>query len=159
MKNLYQSKSIKILAFIALLLGLVVYFKSSPTTSSQDIKQVNLPEDGSSNSSETKPSSEGTTENDQEAMVIDLAVSNYKFSQDQLTVKAGQTVTIKLQNTEGFHDLVIDELGAASEQIGTGQETSVTFTVPESAAGQTYEYYCSVGNHRELGMVGLLVIE
>jgi uncharacterized cupredoxin-like copper-binding protein len=50
--------------------------------------------------------------------------------------------------------LVIDELNVATKQISEGGTDSVTFTVPASAAGKSFEFYCSVGNHRQMGMVG-----
>lgn len=90
---------------------------------------------------------------------VELELSDYQFSQKTIMVEAGQKVTVKLRNINGFHDFVIDELKVASKQISVDQEDSVTFTVPESAAGQSYEYYCSVGSHRELGMVGVLQVK
>jgi plastocyanin len=90
---------------------------------------------------------------------VELELSDYQFSQKTIMVEAGQKVTVKLKNINGFHDFVIDELKVASKQISVDQEDSVTFTVPESAAGQSYEYYCSVGSHRELGMVGVLQVK
>jgi plastocyanin len=90
---------------------------------------------------------------------VELELSNYQFSQKTLTVEAGQKVTIKLKNIDGFHDFVIDELKVASKQISADQEDSVTFTVPESEKGKSFEYYCSVGSHRELGMKGTLLVK
>lgn len=94
-----------------------------------------------------------------ETLEIEVEMSSYKFNPDEIRVKAGQTVTIKLHNAGGIHDFVIDELDVASEESSTGEDTEVTFTVPEDAAGESYEYYCGVGNHRQLGMVGMLIVE
>lgn len=89
-----------------------------------------------------------------------LETSNFKFSQDEMRVKAGETVRVKLVDKEGFHDFVIDELDVASSRLSEpGQEEIIEFTVPEDMAGQTIEYYCSVGNHRQMGMFGQLIIE
>lgn len=81
---------------------------------------------------------------------------NYGYSMDEIRVNEGDTVVINLTNSEGFHDWVLDEFGAATEKIQNGNTTSVTFVA--DAAG-TYEYYCSVGNHRAQGMVGTLIVE
>lgn len=129
-------------------IGAFFYFRSQPDIS----KSIEQPLIVNENTPDVKKKM-----GDEEVMEIEL--SSFKFSQDKLTVKPGQTVTIRLTNSEGFHDFVIDELGVASEQISVGDETTVTFTIPENAAGETYEYYCSVSNHRELGMVGLLTVE
>jgi azurin len=53
--------------------------------------------------------------------------------------------------------LVIDELDVDSGRTNAGEETSVTFTIPEDAEpGTEYAYYCSVGNHRAQGQEGVL---
>lgn len=83
---------------------------------------------------------------------------SFGYSIERLEAAPGETVTINLTNSGGSHDFVIDELGVATTIIGTGETDSVTFTIPEDAAGETYEFYCSVGNHRELGMVGELIV-
>jgi plastocyanin len=82
------------------------------------------------------------------------------FSPNVITASPGQEVIITLTNTQGEmpHDFVIDELDVASEEIEQGEETTVSFVVPETAAGQDYEFYCSVGEHRANGMVGVLTV-
>ncbi len=83
----------------------------------------------------------------------------FGYSQEELRLKAGETYTIKLTSSGGMHDLVIDELDVHTKQINTGDEDSVTFTVPLAAAGNTYKFYCSVGNHRQQGMEGSVIIQ
>ena len=93
-----------------------------------------------------------------EEIVIDT--SNFKFSETALTAAPGETLTIKLTNSQGTHDLVIDELEVQSEVIEAGEETTVTITIPEDAeAGTEYSYYCSIGNHRQMGMEGTLTVK
>lgn len=81
---------------------------------------------------------------------------NYGYSETELRVKEGDTVTIQLTNSDGFHDWVVDEFGAATEKIQAGGNTSVTFVADKKG---TFEYYCSVGAHRAQGMVGNLIVE
>ncbi|HMA78741.1 MAG TPA: cupredoxin domain-containing protein [Candidatus Paceibacterota bacterium] len=80
---------------------------------------------------------------------------NFGYSMDVIEVNEGDTVTINLTSSDGFHDWVVDEFDAATEKINVGEETSVTFVA--DAAG-TYEFYCSVGSHRARGMVGTLIV-
>ncbi len=87
-----------------------------------------------------------------------IDMKSYAFSIKTITVKPGQTISVKLTNSEGMHDMVIDELGVQSKLLKAGEEQLLNITIPESAAGQTYEYYCSVGDHRSMGMVGKLVV-
>jgi len=81
---------------------------------------------------------------------------NYGYSMDEIRVNEGDTVILTLTNSGGFHDWVVDEFAAATNQIAAGDTTTITF-VADSAG--TYEYYCSVGSHREQGMVGQLIVE
>lgn len=87
---------------------------------------------------------------------FDVSGTNFAFDLKEIRVKQGQTVTINFASEEGFHDWVVDEFGAATEQIIEGTTSSVTFVANKKGE---FEYYCSVGNHREQGMVGTLIVE
>src|SRR4030042_2574760 len=80
---------------------------------------------------------------------IEVEGGMYYFDPSEIRVKAGEKVTITFRNVEGMHDFVIDELGVRTEQIKAGETETVEFT-PENPG--TYEFYCSVGNHRAMGM-------
>lgn len=82
--------------------------------------------------------------------------SNYAYDLEDITVQEGDEVTINFRSNEGTHDFVIDELDVATDTITEGQETSVTFVADQTG---TFEFYCSVGNHRAQGMVGTLTVE
>lgn len=80
------------------------------------------------------------------------------ISNPTLSAKPGETITVTLINGgDGQHDITFPEVKASTEIVKEkGQETSVTFTVPD-VHGEM-EYYDSVGNHAELGMRGKLVV-
>lgn len=89
-----------------------------------------------------------------------VEMAPFSFTPSTMTVQAGDTVRVKIVNKEGMHDFVIDELDVKSSQLTEVDESEVIeFTVPADASGETYEYYCSVGEHRAMGMVGTLVVE
>lgn len=81
--------------------------------------------------------------------------SNFSFAPSTLTVKKGDTIKITFKNDNGTHDFRIDEFNVATAKIGTGQEETVTFVADKAG---TFEYYCSVGNHRAMGMKGTLTV-
>jgi len=91
-----------------------------------------------------------------ETKVFDVEGANFAFSQTEIRVKKGDTVRINYTSTDGFHDFVMDEFGAATERVNTGGSTYVEFVADQAG---TFEYYCSVGSHRQLGMVGNLIVE
>ena len=84
-----------------------------------------------------------------------VAAQNYSFVPSVMAVKVGDTVKITLQNTGGFHDLVIDAFGAATKRIQGGQSDTITFVADKAG---TFEYYCSVDGHRAMGMKGTLTV-
>lgn len=80
---------------------------------------------------------------------------NFSFTPSTLAVKKGDTVKITFKNVDGFHDFKIDEFAVATQRIGTGQEENVEFVADKTG---TFEYYCSVANHRAMGMKGTLTV-
>lgn len=91
-----------------------------------------------------------------EEVSFNIDAFNFGYSQETLRVKKGDTVTITLTSTDGFHDWVVDEFGAETSKIRDGETTSVTFVADQTGE---FEYYCSVGSHRQMGMVGTLIVE
>ena len=65
---------------------------------------------------------------------INLTAKNFEFSQKEIRVKLGDTVKVVLTSEQGFHDFVIEEFDAATEQINQGQTSEVTFVADQSGA-------------------------
>ena len=87
---------------------------------------------------------------------ITIEGSEFKFDKATLTVKKGQPVTVTLKNVGKMpHDFVIDELNVRTKQIKSGETDTVQFTSDKAG---TYEYYCSVGKHRQMGMKGTITV-
>lgn len=82
--------------------------------------------------------------------------SNFKFSPNVLSVKEGDTVKITFKNTQGFHSFVLDEFKAKSKTIPADQTDELTFVASKKGI---FEFYCGVGNHRAMGMVGKLTVQ
>jgi len=95
-------------------------------------------------------------EGDNALVTVDITGKNFEFSQKEIRVKKGDRVRINFTSTDGFHDWVVDEFNAVTTRVSTGDSTFVEFVA--DTAG-TFEYYCSVGNHRSLGMKGSLIVE
>lgn len=109
---------------------------------------------------EVKETKKETTETVQTQVVADRTVEikglNFSFDQKEIKVKKGEKVAIQFTNTEGFHDFVIDELNVRTQKISEGK--SETILIPTNKTG-AFAFYCSVGQHRKLGMEGKLIIE
>ena len=72
-----------------------------------------------------------------------------------IVVNEGDRVRIEFSSSEGFHDWVVDEFGAATEKVTAGGKSSVEFVADKKG---TFEYYCSVGQHRANGMKGNFIV-
>lgn len=80
---------------------------------------------------------------------------NYSFSPATMTVKKGDRVRIIFNNTGGLHDWVLDEFNAKTKQLAAGASETIEFVADKAG---TFEYYCSVGQHRAMGMKGTLTV-
>lgn len=105
---------------------------------------------------EDKNTNEVMEEETGETKTFTLTGEPYTFSQDEIRVNVGDTVTINFSSTEGNHDWVLDEFNAATDEVSEGESDSVTFVADQAG---TFEFYCSVEDHRANGMVGTLIVE
>ena len=82
--------------------------------------------------------------------------ANFSFTPSSITVNQGDRVKIIFKNKDGFHDLKIDNFNVATQRINGGQEDAVEFTADRVGV---FEYYCSVGTHKTMGMKGNLIVQ
>lgn len=72
---------------------------------------------------------------------MDVAVANWKFTPDKITIPVGEPTTLRLTSTSGVHGIKSDELGIPMTTIPNGKTVEVTFT-PKKAG--TYVLRCEV---------------
>ena len=87
---------------------------------------------------------------------FDISGKSFEFSRKEIRVKKGTKVKINFSSTGGFHDWVVDEFKVTTGRVNTGGAASVEFIADKTG---TFEYYCSVGTHRQMGMKGTLIVE
>lgn len=87
---------------------------------------------------------------------ITVTGSSFTFAPAAFTVKKGQKVRLTFKNSGGNHDFVVDELGVSTKLLKSGEEQMVEFTPDKSGS---FEFYCSVGNHRAMGMKGIITVQ
>lgn len=95
---------------------------------------------------------------DSTAEVKEITVENdgLSFVQNEIRVNLGDTVRLTFVNTGGFHDWVLDEFDAATSQFSAGNSETIEFVADQAGS---FEFYCSVGNHRARGMWGTFIVE
>lgn len=125
-------------------------FDAPPGISGEEInKQATLP----SIEVETKAEVSVTPP---EVKVINIEGSSFAFAPAEIRVKKGDAVKIVFKSTDGFHDFSVGGYGVATPRITSGGSATVEFVADKIG---TFEYYCSVGSHRDLGMTGKLIVE
>lgn len=87
---------------------------------------------------------------------FDITGKNYVFSLKEIRVKKGDFVHIKFISVDSMHDWRLDEFNAATAVVTADKSSTVEFVANKAG---TFEFYCSVGNHRQMGMVGKLIVE
>jgi len=90
------------------------------------------------------------------AREITIEAKEFSYSLDKITVKKGEKIKLTLVNTGRMsHDFVIEKMNVTTELAGPGKSVSIEFTMFDAGS---YTFYCSVGNHRAMGMEGTLIV-
>jgi cytochrome c oxidase subunit 2 len=72
---------------------------------------------------------------------IDIAVANWKFTPNKITVTVNEPVTLHFTSTSGVHGVESKDLGIKQTAITPGKPVDVTFT---PAKAGTYVIHCSI---------------
>ena len=103
---------------------------------------------------------------------INVEMSDFAFTPDQLTITAGEQITLHVDHKGTVeHDFIIMKLGAAvgphfneedqpnvywQIKVQPGESQIMTFTAPVQPG--TYQIVCGMAGHVESGMVGTLEV-
>ncbi len=130
---------------------------------STEVQNTNeeLSESSDEEASENKTGSMTTSPTGTNSMVSESGIINveggmFYFKPNEIKVKKGEPVKIVFSNVEGIHDFVIDELNVQSKKVKAGETDTIEFTPTKTGS---FEFYCSVGTHRQMGMKGTLLVE
>lgn len=151
-----QSKNVKnwviVLAVVLGLIGVASAFFSKKTTSKNTIVDNSV----STPSIQTLAAEDNSGEPDKSIREFTVNGSNFKFDPVEITVNTGDRVKINFVNKDGKHDFVIDEFNVATKILNAESSETIEFIADKSG---TFEYYCSVGEHRAMGMSGKLIVK
>ncbi len=159
-----QKVIIALTLIVLILIGIITYtafskgiIKANPNaTPMPTMTMIDNPEDrklGEETLEDNSIKTKGVTMGD--IKQIEITASNFKFEPEEFAVNVGDTVTISLKNTEGFHDFTIDEFKVKSKTIEAGATEQITFVADKKG---TFQFYCSIGQHKAMGMVGTLLV-
>ena len=104
-----------------------------------------------SSSAAAAPSVGSTSGSSAEAEAVKASEADFSISLDEDHLKAGNLrITVK-NDGHATHNLVVEQNGstlAKSDIVGPGNSTTLTVALQPG----TYVFYCSIGNHRAMGM-------
>ena len=133
---------------------------STKTTAAKSEQTMEMSPMPSQTMKATGTMSETTTPATSEAMTdeqtIKMTAGSFYYNPKQITVKKGQKVKIEFSAVDMMHNFNIDELNVHGETTKSGDTTTIEFTADKVGS---FEYYCSVANHRKMGQVGTLIVQ
>lgn len=138
-------KNVAIVLAIVAILGGAVYFTQNK--SSEQAPSMMQTED--TTGMETK------TETMEDVTVIEMEAGSFYYTPNVITAKKGEKIRIVMKSVSMMHDFVIDELGVKMPVVKNGDTGTVEFVADKVGS---FEYYCSVGQHRANGQIGTITI-
>lgn len=156
-----MNRTLVIVVVVILVVLGVWYFSSRETIAPSDTDTATTTDSGSTSTTTDSMGGVGAD------MVVDVststtktfavASSNFKFSVGEIRVKQGDKVSITLTNTAGTHNLEVEGYNVETKTLNqAGQTDTIEFTADKKG---TFEYFCDIGTHRQMGMVGNLIVE
>jgi nitrosocyanin len=155
-KNVSPALILSVVVIVAVI-GFMMYRASTQTTNPQVEQETPATQPTTAmEASPTTPETTGSAMMEAEVRTVNVEAGSFYFNPKEIRVKKGEKIKIVLTAKDMMHDFTIDELGVKSPVAKAGETVMVEFTADKTG---TYEYYCSVGNHRQQGQVGTLIVE
>ncbi len=153
-------KNTHIIILVLVLIALALFFGLKGKTLEAPEDDINVDVNAPVTNTMPAPGFEGTDVEEKvvvgETKEFTVTGTNFAFEPKLITVKKGDKVRINFKSTQGFHDFVVDEFGAATKQLQSPGTEVIEFIANKTGS---FQYYCSVGTHRQQGMVGTLKVE
>jgi uncharacterized cupredoxin-like copper-binding protein len=90
---------------------------------------------------------------------VDLSATDFKFTPSDPSVKAGE-VTFKMTNDgQTAHSLEIEDVNGEDVEIEGDVSPGQSGTLTANLKPGTYEFYCPVDSHKEMGMEGEITVK
>ena len=138
-----------VIVLVVLAAGGVWYVNAGKTTPPVTESETVTP------ATESAGTQEASMEGDVKEIVVEGA--EFKFNQATLTLAKGEKVRLVFKNMGKMtHDFVVDELNIRTKIIKGGEQDTVEFT-PDTTG--SFEFYCSVNQHRAMGMKGTITVQ
>lgn len=152
----HPSKAIlAIIAALALLAASIVWYALG-IAGSRDRSAPEPTGDRGGASAQTQPAPAASGGAHSEVKTVSVEAGNFYFKPAEIRAKKGDTVRIVMASRGMTHNLVLDEFGFRVPLTQAGGTSRAEFVADRTG---TFEFYCSVGSHRQQGQVGKLIVE
>lgn len=154
---------------VLLVVGVAVFMMRNKSQTSQtedsmtEVKEgESMNDDQSTNTAPSGAMTETSTATESSMAMEDSTVKTFNieagsfyYKPNVINVKKGDKVKIVMHSNDMMHDFNIDELNVKLPVTKSGETNTVEFTA--DTAG-TFEFYCSIGQHRAQGQVGTITV-
>jgi uncharacterized cupredoxin-like copper-binding protein len=90
---------------------------------------------------------------------VDLSATDFKFDPSDPSVKSGN-VTFNLKNDgQVAHSLEIEDVNGEDKEIEGDVQPGQSGTLTVDLKPGTYEFYCPVDSHKQMGMTGEITVK
>ena len=90
---------------------------------------------------------------------VDLTATDFKFDPSDPTVKSGN-VTFNLKNDgQTTHSLEIEDVNGEDKELEGEVSPGSSGTLTVDLKPGTYEFYCPVDSHKQMGMTGEITVK
>jgi heme/copper-type cytochrome/quinol oxidase subunit 2 len=128
--------------------------KACPSTKQSKSNSMSGMDMGHGHSSSKKKSSMSNCPTVAGAQEVAVTASAFSFSPSELTLTAGEPVTIKLTATDLEHDFTVQKYGHVVHAMP--KKTAKGGLVIDKPG--TYKFWCTVKGHKTSGMVGTITV-
>jgi plastocyanin len=117
-------------------------------------------DDNSTSNAATQASTTGGAAATGAGGTVNLTATDFKFNPSDPTVSSGDVTFNEKNDGQVTHSLEIEDVTPGHDQelqgdVSPGQSA----TLKANLAPGKYEYYCPVGNHKEMGMEGEITVK
>ncbi len=157
--NKNQNTLMIIVAIVVVIAGAVLFMnmknnRGTELTTTTQTGDMVVEESGDNNTAEADKDVEMVE--DSELRTIAIEAGSFYYKPAEIKVKKGEKIKIVMTSKDMMHDFMIDELNVKLPVTKSGETNSVEFTPTKTG---TFEYYCSVGEHRKNGQIGTIIVE
>jgi uncharacterized cupredoxin-like copper-binding protein len=116
--------------------------------------------DNSTSNADTQASTTGGAAATGAGDTVNLTATDFKFNPSDSTVSSGDVTFNEKNDGQVTHSLEIEDVTPGHDQELEGDVSpGQSGTLKANLAPGKYEFYCPVGNHKEMGMEGEITVK